>query len=349
MITKRQMGLAMPAALAAGRLDTWYIPLVDAMTKHDITTDARIAPFLANVAAETGQLQAKVENLNYSGDRLIAVFPSLFSANPNKAYELAAAGPEAIANYIYADANRPPGYRMGNTQPGDGWKYRGRGPNQLTGRSNYVRYFASIGLPADSDPDIVLDPTHGANSSADHWVKAGCNQLADAGNFEGIVRAINGGLNGLATRQTYLERFVAALRNPDPVAPAPPPPPVEPPTTEPAIVAAPLPPIMEPIPPMPPVPPPGYSVQPSGNVVRDNVEDDPIVKLAKVGKYAAGGAGAATAVGGAVVQAKGALTGISDVAVICLTVVALALIFAVGWYLHRAAKDRRDLHRRGIV
>ena len=107
MITEYQLGLAFPAARATNRLHHWYPALVSAMRTYNITTENRFTYFLANVAEETAQLQAKEENLNYSADRLIAVFPSMFGANPQKAHELVRLGPEAIANYIYSDAHRP--------------------------------------------------------------------------------------------------------------------------------------------------------------------------------------------------------------------------------------------------
>lgn len=373
MITKRQLGLAMPAALSAGRIDTWYDPLANAMRRYDISTDTRVAMFLANVAEETGQLQAKEENLHYSGDRLIAVFPSLFASNQDLAYQLAGQGPEAIANYIYDDANRPPGYKMGNTHPGDGWKYRGRGPDQETGRDNYVKYFRSKGLPDDTDPDVLLDPAHGAEASAQQWHDAGCNALADAGNFAGVVRAINGGMNGYAQRQMYLDRFVAALKNPDPVVQPPAPkvtvvvPPAPPevaqpmPSIEPAPIgqplpdltptAPPLPPKLEPIPPMPPVPPPGYSVQPTGNVVRDDVNTSPIMKGAKVGQVVTGVAGTAVTAATGAQAVKSIFGGFtpSDVGIIVMGVVAIVAMISALIYFGLIRRERTNMNKAGIA
>lgn len=211
MITEQQMGAAMPQAAAAGRVKEWHSHLVSAMDTYAITSNQRICYFMANVAEETGQLKAREENLRYSGDRLLQVFPGLFGSNPNKAYEIAAAGPEAIANYIYADAHRSPSYRLGNDQPGDGWKYRGRGPMQLTGKGNYVRFFRAIGLPADTDPDKLLAPELGSLSAAEFWSRAGCNVTADAGDFTATVRKVNGGLINMHMRLEYLHAFVLAM------------------------------------------------------------------------------------------------------------------------------------------
>src|SRR6185369_16332800 len=206
MITKKQMALAMPTAAKTGRLDQWYDALVAAMNKHGITTPNRIDYFMANVAEETGELQAREENLNYSGERLRIVFPSIFDALAN-ADTVAAGGPEMIGNVIYGDAYRSPAYRMGNRSPGDGYRYRGRGPMQLTGRNNYEAFFRAAGLPIDSDPDLLLQPAMGAESAAHFWEVAGCNASADRGAFTEAVIKVNGGTINLDQRQMYLGRF----------------------------------------------------------------------------------------------------------------------------------------------
>lgn len=212
MISAAQLALVMPAAKLAGRIELWAPSLTAAMLEHDITTDARIAMFVATIAEETGELQAQTENLHYSGDRLRQIFPGMFARNPGMADDLAAAGPESIANYIYADANRPAGYRMGNTQPGDGWKYRGRGPMQLTGRGNYERFYDSLGMPRDTDPDWIITPEGGSKSAAHFWQANGCNERADADDFEGATKLVNGGTLNMDKRQMYYDRAKAALQ-----------------------------------------------------------------------------------------------------------------------------------------
>jgi len=364
MITERQMGLAMPAALAAGRISTWYGPLVAAMERFKITTPTDIQFFLANIAEETGQLQARSENLHYSGDRLLQVFPSLFDGNPagsEKAYELAAAGPEAIANFIYADVYRPAGYRMGNTQPGDGWKYRGRGPMQTTGGDNYRRFFRSIGLPENSDPDMLLEPKCGAMAAAQFWSSNGCSQFSEAEDFQGVVQRVNGGLNGFAARKTYLGRFVAAMANPDPTpkvvaaqeAAARPMATLEP--LPPVLTESfkPLPPKLEPVPPMAPVPPPGFSVAPTGNVVRDNVEESTIVKASKIGQGLVTAGTGIAAVGTAAAAARDSFKGlfghIDPLWFLSVTVIGI-LLSCVAWFYFRTIKnDRKKMNADGIA
>lgn len=201
----------MTLAESRGILDQWYEPMISAMLRHDIGTTLRNAAFLANVAEETGELMHMEENLHYSGDRLAQVFPSLFNGRHDLAYELATQGPEAIANFIYDDANRPQGYRMGNTYPGAGWRNRGRGCMQLTGESNYREFFSHLGMDPDSDRDLVLMPYYATASACHIWQNGGCNALAEQGFFRQTVQRMNGGENGLATRQKYYDEFLAAM------------------------------------------------------------------------------------------------------------------------------------------
>lgn len=209
MVTTDQLAAIMPTA--GRRIEEWANPLNDAMARFEINTPIREAMFLANVAEETGELRARVENLKYSPQRLRQIFPRMFPPTDRLADVLAAQGPEAIANYIYADANRPPGYRMGNTQDGDGWKYRGRGPLQLTGRGNYERLFRDLGMPVDTDPDWLLSPSGGAISAAHFWHANGCNEIADRGDFYAVVKRVNGGHINMAQREHYYARARTAL------------------------------------------------------------------------------------------------------------------------------------------
>ncbi|MCW5748887.1 MAG: glycoside hydrolase family 19 protein, partial [Alphaproteobacteria bacterium] len=202
LVSADQLAIVMPRAHAAGRLAAWLAPLNAEMTAHAIDRDHRIEMFLATIAEETGELQVQSENLNYSGARLYELFGGLFSGRA-AADALAARGPEAIANVIYADANRAPGYRLGNTQPGDGWKFRGRGPMQLTGRGNYERFFRAVGLPADTDPDYLLTPEGGCKSAAHFWQANGCNEIADGGDFRALTRRVNGGEFNMPARLHY--------------------------------------------------------------------------------------------------------------------------------------------------
>lgn len=161
-----------------------------------IVSPLRLPHFLAQTATETGGFTIYVENLNYSAVRMTQVWPSQF---PTIAAAAPYAGnPEKLANFIYADANRPPAYRMGNTQPGDGWLYRGRGLIQTTGRDAY----RAIGH--ENDPDALDDPAIGLAAAIAEFVRSGCLQLADQDDVVAVRRRINGGLTGIDDCRAWL-------------------------------------------------------------------------------------------------------------------------------------------------
>lgn len=170
----------------------WADPLSGAAVIYGINTHARMAPWLATIAHESAGLTRLEESLNYSARRLVEVWPSRFG--PGKADPTEYANnPEKLANFVY-------GGRMGNTEPGDGWKYIGRGPIQLTGRENYERFYASSGTNVVRFPDLLLEPPVGALSAGWYWQDRGLNELADEDRFEDIVRKVNGGLIGYEDR-----------------------------------------------------------------------------------------------------------------------------------------------------
>src|SRR5690606_11129687 len=92
---------------------------------------------------------------------------------------------------------------LGNTQPGDGTRYKGRGPIQLTGRANYREAGRALGLDLEGNPQQASSPEVGFRVAAWYWNSRGLNQHADAGNFREVTRRINGGYNGLADREAY--------------------------------------------------------------------------------------------------------------------------------------------------
>ncbi|WP_431494820.1 glycoside hydrolase family 19 protein [Pseudomonas brassicacearum] len=100
---------------------------------------------------------------------------------------------------------------LGNTQPGDGFRFRGRGLIQITGRANYAECSEALGLDLISHPELLEQPEWAAKSAAWFWSTRGLNTLADAGEFERITRRINGGLNGLADRLALWETARAVL------------------------------------------------------------------------------------------------------------------------------------------
>lgn len=174
--------------------DKWAVALNETCEEFAIDTPYRIAGFISNVAHESGGFKFVSENLNYSAASLMRVWPSRFPT-----LEIAqryAMNPEKIANRAYAD-------RMGNRDEasGDGWKYRGRGLIQLTGKNNYVAYSLACDNEALQKPDIVAEPKYAAESAGWFWNVNKLNTLADAQDVVGMCKRINGGLNGLDDRQ----------------------------------------------------------------------------------------------------------------------------------------------------
>jgi len=177
--------------------------LIDDMIAHGIDTPLRASHFLAQAAHESGGFKFKSENLNYSKELLLKVFPKYFTAANAEKYHRQ---PEKIANRVYAN-------RMGNgdENSGDGWKHRGRGYIQLTGKDNYKAFsdWANVKSIIET-PDIVSDDKYAGLSAIWFWNKNGLNKIADTDNLRDdktlikITSRVNGGTHGLVDR---LERF----------------------------------------------------------------------------------------------------------------------------------------------
>lgn len=184
----------------------WIDPLNAVLAAYDINTPKRIAAFLSQTAHESNDFKSLTENLNYSAASLLATWPSRFpSLETALPYQR---NPEAIANKVYAN-------RLGNTEPGDGWRYRGRSLIQLTGKANYEAAARGIGLPPNtltSNPDLLTTPEYALKSAAWFWKSRGCNELADAENIKAITQVINGGLNGLSDRQNRYTKCIQTLK-----------------------------------------------------------------------------------------------------------------------------------------
>jgi putative chitinase len=182
-----------------------YLPHLEvAMREFDIITSLRMAGFLAQMAHESGQLSRWTENLNYSAEGLRRTWPTRFKTD--RTAQKYARKPEAIANYVYADR-----YGNGNEASGDGWRFRGRGPGQLTFRSNYRTMGAALGLDLEGEPDLVATPPVGFRAFGAFWVKNGLNEIADTGDVRQMTRVINGGLLGLHEREELFARAKTVL------------------------------------------------------------------------------------------------------------------------------------------
>ena len=189
-------------------IDAWCEELNKALPKYDITTDQRIAGFISQCAHESMDFNAMSENLNYREETLNKVFPRYFGPGKRNAAEYAK-NPEKIANYVYMDEFRTS--KLGNTQPGDGWRFRGRGLKQLTGRDNYTRFAKDYDMTAEEAAEW-LETKEGALASALwFWNTNKLNAIADTGNVAALTKKINGGDIGLADRQARYAKAMAAL------------------------------------------------------------------------------------------------------------------------------------------
>lgn len=170
----------------------------------EINTPERQAAFLAQVAHESNTFKSLTENLNYSSARLRAMWPKRF---PPAVADNYANQPERIANRAYAD-------RLGNRseETGDGWRYRGRGLIQITGRANYRRYGRIVGIDLELYPDRAAEISIACEVAAEYWRQNGCNELADRNNVLEITKRINGGLTGLESRILLYTRFLKLLK-----------------------------------------------------------------------------------------------------------------------------------------
>lgn len=176
--------------------------LMKAATAAGITNPSELAMFMAQMDVESGGFKSLSENLNYKPDRLKSVFGSKYFISEADAATVAQGGPESIANRVY-------GGRMGNTSPGDGFKYRGRGVIQLTGKDNYARYGKMTGLDLVNSPDLASDPDNAAKIAIAFWKDKGAAGSAQQGDVKAVTAKINGGQNGLSDREAKYKQYLA--------------------------------------------------------------------------------------------------------------------------------------------
>jgi putative chitinase len=187
--------------------DTVIAQIPDVMTKFEINTPLRLAHFLAQCGHESGGFRVVNENLNYSAKGLLGIFKKYF---PNEAKaKLYERKPEKIANVVYAG-------RMGNgpEASGEGFKFRGRGYIQLTGKQNYTAFGKSINVDICANPDLVATK-YPLMSAAWFFNKNGLHKMADGGATDAVVtsvtKRVNGGTIGLADRIKHFKEYYNLL------------------------------------------------------------------------------------------------------------------------------------------
>jgi len=192
--------------------DEWVRPLNQAFEQFKIDSVQRVAAFLGQIAVESTQMRHLQENMNYRARRIQQVWPSRFATIDEAAPY--ARNPEKLANKVYAN-------RMGNgaQATGDGYRYRGRGLLQITGRENYAKTARLIDMPGLVDkPDYLIEHRYAASSAAAFWQSHNLNEMADElseDSLEEVVKAItkrvNGGTHALEQRIEFTERALFVL------------------------------------------------------------------------------------------------------------------------------------------
>ena len=212
-----------PLLVAAGVKDPdkWLNAVIETCAEFAINTPQRVASFLAQTSHESGGYTMLSENLNYKAATLAACWPNRFAVLgdnkkpkkdekgkniPTAVANSIAGKPELIANMVYSG-------RMGNgpAEPGEGWKYRGRGLKQLTGKDNYARCGRDLNIDIVNNPDLLLEPIFAARSAGWFWKSNNLASFADSGDLEGMTKKINGGLIGYAERKAKYDKIMAVL------------------------------------------------------------------------------------------------------------------------------------------
>jgi putative chitinase len=200
-LTKEQLKQLLPKN---PYINQWHKALSQLFPDYEINTPKRIAAFMAQCAHESGGFIFLTENLNYRAESLMKTFKKYFPDMATaKAYER---NPQKIANRVYAD-------RMGNGNEasGDGWKYRGRGLIQLTGKTNYTWFAASLEISPEEAAEYTQTFEGAAQSACWFWETNKLNQYADSGDIVTMTKRINGGTIGLDDRIKHYEHALHVL------------------------------------------------------------------------------------------------------------------------------------------
>lgn len=201
--------LLLALGAAPGVAARFVEPLKIAAERYNINTPLRVAAWLSQLAHESSRFARLSENLNYSAFGLAKTWPRRFAVNgaPNALAMSLAHKPEQIANNAYAN-------RMGNgpQASGDGWKYRGGGLIQVTGKDNYRACGIALGVDLIASPEVLRTELYAALSAGWFWQTNNLNTLADRGDVISITKRINGGETGLADRQELYNTALKAIK-----------------------------------------------------------------------------------------------------------------------------------------
>ena len=187
----------------------------NAIAAHYEWSPARAAHMLGQLVHESNNFKSTTENLNYSANALLAVHPRYFKTK-EKAPEYERQ-PEKIANYIYMDENRTKNGALGNVEEGDGWRWRGRGFLQCTGRSNYRAFASDMRVPEVMDNPTLVATDYAMESAIWFFDRNNiwriCDKGADDETIEQVTRKINGGIKGLDHRKLETKKIYGWLND----------------------------------------------------------------------------------------------------------------------------------------
>lgn len=218
-LTPEQLSKASHCSIAVAKEWLPYFQVI--LPKYEINTKQRLAAFFSQTGHESGGFSILQENLNYSAEGLANTWPKRYAKTlQNGSYAKDSRGrylpsdlalklarkPILIASNCYAN-------RMGNGDEAsqDGWKYRGRGILQITGKSNYALLTLNTGIDFVSEPDLLLKPEFAIISACEYWKENKLNQIADKGDIELLSKRINGGAIGLKERKELYQKALKAL------------------------------------------------------------------------------------------------------------------------------------------
>lgn len=181
--------------------------------QHGITTPLRMSHFMAQAMTETGAFKVLRESMSYSVPRMLEIF----GVGNHSAKITAAEAPSlahnerALAERVYGLGNPRKANELGNTQPGDGFLFRGNGVLQTTGRGAHQRMGQPFGLDFEGNPDLVTAPEHALKPALKEWSDNNLNRFADQNDIRTITKRINGGLNGFEDRKAFFARLLPKL------------------------------------------------------------------------------------------------------------------------------------------
>ncbi len=183
--------------------------------QHGVTTPLRMAHFLAQALHETGGFTILRESMSYSAARLVEIFGvNRHSAAVTESEAARLVGdPEAIAERVYGLGNPRKARELGNTQPGDGFLYRGNGVLQTTGRGNHRRMGLACGVDLEGNPELATAPEHALKPALSEWTENNLNAFADKNDIRTITLRINGGVTGLAEREEWFNKAWLLLKS----------------------------------------------------------------------------------------------------------------------------------------